>query len=174
MPVYFKKQAQIKAQSRAQFKALLFNKVFTEVSAEYSDYNNVFSIENIVKLLENTRINEYAIKLKEDKQLPFGPIYNLGPVELEILKTYIKTNLANSFIQSFKSLAGVFIFFNKKPDRNLRFYVDYWGFNNINIKNQYPLPLINKSLNWLGWAKRFIQLDLINAYHQIRICEDDK
>ena len=32
---------------------------------EYSDYNNVFSAENVIKLPENTRMNEYAIKLEE-------------------------------------------------------------------------------------------------------------
>ena len=65
---------------------------------EYSDYSNVFSAENRVELPENTKINEHTIKLEGDKQLPFGLIYNLGPVELETLKTYIKTNLVNGFI----------------------------------------------------------------------------
>ena len=59
MLVHFKKQAQI--------KALLFDKASTEVSAKYSNYSNVFLTKNAVKLLENTRINEYAIKLEENK-----------------------------------------------------------------------------------------------------------
>ena len=42
-------------------------------------------------------MNEHVIELEEGKQPPFGPIYRLGPVELETLKTYIKTNLANGF-----------------------------------------------------------------------------
>ena len=33
------------------------------------------------------------------------------------------------------------------------------------IKNRYPLPLIGKSLDWLGQVKQFTQLDLISAYH---------
>ncbi len=36
-----------------------------------------------------------------------------------VLKAYIKNNLANSFIQPFKSLTKVSIFFNKKPNRKL-------------------------------------------------------
>ena len=55
-------------------------------------------MENVAKLRKNTRMNEYTIKLKEGKQLLFGPIYNIRPVKLETLKTYIETNLANSFI----------------------------------------------------------------------------
>ena len=94
MPIYFKRQAQIKA----QVGALLFNKAPTEVPTEYSDYSNIFSAEHVAELPKNIRINEHAIKLKEGKQPPFGPIYSLGTVELETLKTYIKINLANSFI----------------------------------------------------------------------------
>ena len=98
MPVYFKKQAQIEISSKSQVRTLLFDKAVIKILAEYSNYSNIFSIENIAKLLKNTGINEYTIKLKKNKQLLFNPIYSLGLVDLEILKTYIKTNLANSFI----------------------------------------------------------------------------
>ena len=63
----FKKQVQIKSQSGVQIGTLLFNKIFTEVPAEYFNYNNIFLIENVAKFLENTKINKHAIKLKEDK-----------------------------------------------------------------------------------------------------------
>ena len=119
-------------------------------------------------------MNEYAIKLEDDKQPPFGPIYSLGPVELETLKTYMEINLANGFIRPFKSPAGAPILFDRKPDESFRLCVDYWGLNNITIKNQYPLPLISESLDQHGRAKRFIQLDLTNAYHRMRICEGDE
>ena len=63
----FKKQVQIKSQSGVQIGTLLFNKIFTEVPAEYFNYNNIFLIENVAKLLENTKINKHIIKLEEDK-----------------------------------------------------------------------------------------------------------
>ena len=163
-----------KAQNKAQVGALLFDKVLTEVLAEYSDYSNFFSVENAAELPENTRMNEHAIKLEEGKQPLFGPIYSLGPVELETLKIYIKTNLANGFIRPSKSPARAPILFDRKPDRSLRLCVDYWGLNNITIKNRYPLPLIGESLDRLGRARRFTQLDLTNAYHRMRIREGDE
>ena len=125
-------------------------------------------------LLENTSINEYAIKLSKGKQPPYGPIYSLGPVELETLKAYIKTHLKTNFIRPSKSPAGAPILFDKMPDKSLRLCVDYQGLNNLTIKNRYPLPLFSKSLDRLGSTKRFTQLDLINAYHQMRIRESDK
>ena len=147
------RKTQIEAQSRAQIQdraqvgALLFNEAPTEVPVEYSDYNNVFLAENAAELPENIGMNEHAIKLGKGKQPPFGLIYSLCPVELETLKTYIETNLANSFIRPFKSLAGAPILFDLNPDRSFRLCVDYWGLNNITIKNWYPLPLIGESLD---------------------------
>ena len=64
--------------------------------------------------------------------------------------------------------------FDKKPDRSLRFCVDYWSLNNITIKNLYPLPLIGKSLDQIDRARRFMQLDLTNAYYQLKICKGDE
>lgn len=133
MLVHSKRQAQIEvkaqmgtqAQNKVKVGALLFDKALTAVPAEYFDYNNVFLAEYITELLENTKINKHAIKLKEGKQSSFGLIYSLGSVELEMLKTDIKTNLVNSFIWSSKSLANASILFNQKPDKSLYFCVDY-------------------------------------------------
>ena len=146
--VNFKKQAQV--------GVLLFNKAPTEISAEYSDYNNVFLAKNIAELPENTKIDKYVIKLKEDKQSLFGPIYSLGLVELKTLKTYIKTNLTNGFIRLSKSLTKAPIFFNRKLDKSFYLCVDYQSLNNITIKNRYPLSLIGKLLDQLGQTRRFI------------------
>ena len=95
-------------------------------------------------------------------------------MELESLKAYIETNLANRFIRPSKSPAGAPILFEQKSDNSLRLYIDYWGLNNLTIKNRYLLPLIGKLLDRLGRARRFIQLDLTSAYHRMRISEGDE
>ena len=125
-------------------------------------------------LPERTELNEHAIDLEDGKQPPYGPIYSLGPVELETLKTYIKTHLKTGFIRPSKSPASAPILFDKKPDGSLRLCVNYQGLNNLTIKNRYPLPLIEESLDRLGQAKRFTQLDLTSASHQMRIKEGDE
>ena len=131
-------------------------------------------MENEAELPENTGINKYTIKLEKDKQPLFRPIYSLRLVEIETLKTYIKTNLANSFIWLLKSPVRALILYDRTPNKSLCLYIDYWGFNNITIKNQYPQPLIGKLLNKFGQAKRFTQLDLINVYYQMRIYKSDE
>ena len=146
----------------------------TGIPAEYSNFSNIFSSNSAAELSEHTGINDHSINLLNNKQPPYYPIYSLGLMELEMLKTYIKPNLANGFIRPSKSLAGTPILFVQKKDGSLCLCIDYWGFNNLTIKNCYPLLLISKLLNRLGCAKYFTQLDLMNAYYQMRIWKSDK
>ena len=117
----------------AQIASWLAKKV--TIPAKYLDFANVFLKESAEVLPERTGNNEHIIELEDGKQPPYRPIYSLGLVELETLKTYIKTNLANGFIQASKSPAGALILFVSKPNGSLRLCVDYQGQNNLSIKN---------------------------------------
>ena len=159
---------------RPQISGLIAEEAPTKVPAKYSDFADVFSPNLASKLPKHTKINDHTIELVEGQQPPYGPIYSLGPVELETLKAYIETNLANGFIRPSKSPAGAPILFDRKSDGSLRLCVDYRGLNNLTIKNRYPLPLIGELLDRLGRAKQFTQLDFISAYHLMRIREENK
>ena len=152
-----------------QISGMIAEEAPMKVPAEYSDFADVFFPDLASELPKYTEINNHAIELVEGQQPPYGPIYSLGPVELEILKAYIETNLANGFITPSKSPSGAPIPFDRKLDSFLRLCVDYQGLNNLTIKNQYPLPLIGESLDRLRRAKQFTQLDLTSAYHRMRI-----
>ena len=114
---------------------------------EYLDFADVFLEKSANVHPEQTETNEHAIELEKGKQPPYGPIYNLEPVELETPKIYIETNLANGFIRASKSPAGAPILFVCKPNGSLCLCINYRGLNNLTIKNWNPLPLISKSLN---------------------------
>ena len=58
-----------------------------KILAKYFNNSNIFSVENVAKLLENTKINKHTIKLEKDKQPFFEPIYGLELVELRLFKT---------------------------------------------------------------------------------------
>ena len=62
----------------------------------------------------------------------------------------------------------------KKPERDLYFYIDYWGLNVITVKNWYSLPLISETLNHLSWVRIFIKLNIIAAFNRLCIQEDDE
>ena len=163
MPIHLAQKPQI---------ALLVIKEM-QIPSKYLDSLDVFLEEKTSILPKTTKLNQHVIELQESQQLFYRPIYSLGLLKLKTLKTYIKTNLANGFIGLLKSPTDIPILFVGKPDSRLRLCIDYWV-NNLTIKNQYPLLLIGESLDWLGRAKRFIQLDFTSAYHQRRIKENNK
>ena len=120
---------------KAQIAHVKADKASIIVPSKYADFANIFLPKLAIELLKHTRINDYAIKLINNQQLPYGLIYSLGPMELKILKAYIQNNLANSFIRFFKFPIGVPILFDKKPDDSLKLCIDYQDLNNLNIKN---------------------------------------
>ena len=105
------------------------------IPAKCFDFADVFLKKSANILSKQTRINEYAIKFKKSKQLPYRPIYSLWPVELKTFKTYIETNLANSFIRISKLLADAPILFVYKSNGSFCLYVNYWELNNLTIKS---------------------------------------
>lgn len=62
------------------------------------DYADNFFLDLTMELPKNTGINKHIIKLIEDKQPLYRPIYSLDLVELETLKSYIKTQLKTRYI----------------------------------------------------------------------------
>ena len=138
--------------STPQISGLIAKKAPTKITAEYLDFANIFSLDLASKLLEYTGINNYAIELVNGQQPPYGAIYSLGLVELETLKAYIKTNLANGCRPS-KSPASAPILFDRKSDGSLQLCVNYQDLNKLTIRNRYLLLLIRELLDRLRRAK---------------------
>lgn len=87
------------------------------------------------------------MNLIKDQQLSYRPIDALKLMELETLKTYIETNLANSFIRPFKFFIDAPIFFIQKHNVSFWLYANYQGLNNLIIKRWYLLLLISGFLD---------------------------
>jgi hypothetical protein len=60
------------------------------------------------------------------------------------------------------------LFVNKK-DGSRRMCVDYRSFNEVTIKNKYPLPRIEDLFDQMTGAKIFLKIDLRSGYHQLKI-----
>ena len=104
---------------KAQIAYLKVDEAFTKISNKYANFADIFLPKLAVELFKYMRINNYAIKLVDNWQLPYGLIYSLSLVKLEILKMHIKNNLANNFIRPSKVFAGTFISFDKKSNQSL-------------------------------------------------------
>ena len=84
--------------------------------------------------------------------------------ELEVLKKYLEDNLSKGYIWASSSPAAAPVLFFKKPTGGLQFCVDYRGLNDLTIKNKYPLPLIQKTLDRLCKAIYVTKQDIIAAF----------
>jgi hypothetical protein len=94
--------------------------------------------------------------------------------ELIVLRKTLTELLDKNFIRASSSPASAPVLFVKKPGGGLRFCVDYRGLNAITCKDRYPLPLISETLRSLSKARWFTKLDVIAAFHKIRIKEGDE
>jgi hypothetical protein len=122
---------------------------------------------------------DHSIELEKDtggkeKDAPWGPLYSMSRDELLVLRKTLTDYLDKGFIRVSSSPAAAPVLFVRKPGGGLRFCVDYRGLNKITKKDRYPLPLIHETLQNISKARWFTKLDVIAAFHKIRITEGDE
>lgn len=61
-----------------------------------------------------------------------------------------------------------------KKDQSIRLCVDYRKLNIKTVRDAFPLPRIDESLDALHGAKYFTTLNLASGFHQIAMHEDDR
>ena len=94
--------------------------------------------------------------------------------ELLVLRKTLTELLDKGFIRVSSSPASVPVLFVRKPRGGLRFCIDYRRLNQITKKDRYPLPLIYETLRNISKARWFTKLDVIAAFHKIRVTEGDE
>jgi hypothetical protein len=108
------------------------------------------------------RLYDHKIKIKPEKKIPLGYyfLYNQIDEELKTLKDYLEDNLKKGFIKNSSVDFVSFILFIKKPNKSLRFCIDFRKFNKITMKDQYLIPFIEEILQYLNKTKFFTKLDI--------------
>lgn len=72
----------------------MFANVFIPFLDKFTYFVYGFQFDLVARILDNTKINNYVMKLIDDQQLFYKLIYSLKLVQLKTLKTYIEINLA--------------------------------------------------------------------------------
>ena len=99
--------------------------------------------------------------------------YRLTIREKDEVEKKVAELLENEWIQPSHSPYAAPILFVAKKGGDLRMCVDYRGVNAQTTKNKYPLPRIGDLFDQLEGSKFFTTLDLQQAYHQVRLKEED-
>ena len=150
-----------------------------KLPTEYHEYLDVFSRTLAERLPPQRPGIDHKIVLEKtsdgkDPEVPWGPLYSMSRGELLVLRKTLTELLDKNFIRASCSPAAAPVLFAKKPGGGLRFCVDYRALNTLTQKDRYPLPLIKETLSSLSKAKWFTKLDIIAAFHKIRIAEGEE
>jgi len=128
----------------------------------------------IVDILSLHQTHDHVIHFKEDAQFSVFALYDMSRDEILEFRRYLNENLNKNFIQVNHFQTIVSVLFIKKLKEELHFCMNYWDLNAITVKNQYSLSLISEMLNHLSRAKFFIKLNIISAFNQLWIKEEDE
>ncbi|KAJ6436802.1 retrovirus polyprotein [Purpureocillium lavendulum] len=150
-----------------------------KLPTHYHEYLSVFDRDEADRLPPHRPGSDHRIVLETDadgreRDAPWGPLYGMSREELIVLRRTLTELLDKGFIRASSSPASAPVLFVRKPGGGLRFCVDYRGLNAITKKDRYPLPLIEETLRSLSKAKWLTKLDVIAAFHKVRVAEGDE
>jgi hypothetical protein len=174
-----KQKSQVFSASLADINKALAVKTRTDpakvLPKQYSDFLRLFDRTEAEKLPPHRGKADHHIELEKvdgkEPEVPWGRMYDMSRDELLVLRKTLTEYLDKGFIRVSSSPASAPVLFVRKPSGGLRFCVDYRGLNKITRKDRYPLPLIYETLRNIGQAKWYTKLDVIAAFHKIRIAE---
>ena len=144
----------------------------TKVPAWLEDMKKVFEDPPEGELSKKEGEFDHKINLTVDS-LPKTLVISLRPDNQAFIKDYLDTMLRKGYIQISKSSMGAPLFLVPKKDGK-RPVVDYQKLNNVTEKDFTLLPRIDDTLDQLIGSQLFTNIDLKDAFNQMRIKEGDK
>lgn len=134
-------------------------------------YSKLFAVSDAE--LGKTNVTEHKIDTgsaqpikQRPRQLPFH-------MQTEVDK-HVDDMMKRNVIEESTSPWSSPVVLVKKKDGTTRFCVDYRKLNGLTIKDAYPLPRTDDSLDQLNGVKWFSTLDLNSGYWQVEKSPDDR
>ncbi|GFX08240.1 transposon Tf2-6 polyprotein [Trichonephila clavipes] len=138
------------------------------------------SIKGEVATIQESKISAQVVKhgVKHHILTTGQPVYSkarqLAPDKLKLAKQEFQFMLDNDIIRPSKSQWASPLHLVNKKDGTLRPCGDYRRLNAQTIPDRYPIPRIEDFNHILKDKKIFSKIDLVKAYYQIPIAEEDK
>ena len=143
----------------------------SRVDQLFRQYRNVFAGSSDVP--GKSEVVQHRIPL-DGGHVPAQPYRRVAWAQMEELRQHLRQLLAKDIIRPSCSPYSSPVVLVRKKSGELRMCVDYRGLNARTVKDAYPLPRIDESLDALGGAAIFSTMDLQSAYYQVEIAEEDK
>ena len=102
------------------------------------------------------------------------PSRRMSPSDREEAQKQINEMLELGIIQPSKSAWCAPIVLVTKKDKTKRFCIDNRKLNSATVKDAYPLPRTDDTLDTLSGSKWFSCLDLTSSYWQIKVSQEDR
>ena len=123
--------------------------------------------------LGRTDLVKHDIKTTTDKPIRQPP--RRFPIhQREEGEKQVQEMLKNEIIELSSSPWASPVVLVKKKDNSIRFCIDYRRLNEVTVKDSYPLPRIDSSLDALSGSSCFSTLDLASGYWQVGLSEEAK
>ena len=123
--------------------------------------------------LTSTPIVKRYINTSTTKPIKRRP-YRASHHHRQEIEKQVEEILWNSIIQPSVSSWVSPVVLVTKADKTLWLSIDYWSLNKATIKDSYPLPHNQDTLNTLYGNNLFTTLDLLKWYHQIEVEESSR
>ena len=102
-----------------------------------------------------------------------GGRYRQSEKERETIRKIVKDMTDMGVVRPSRSPWGASVVLVPKKDGSTRFCVDYRRLNGVTLKDVYPLPRIDATLDQLGGCKYFTAMDLTSGYWQVDMKDED-
>ncbi|KAK1930032.1 Retrovirus-related Pol polyprotein from transposon 297 [Phytophthora citrophthora] len=94
--------------------------------------------------------------------------------ENELIDKEVDDMLAQGVIEPGEGAWGFPVVIVRKKDGSVRFCIDYRALNSVTLKDVYPLPRVDETLEARHGSQRFSSLDLHAGYWQLGVFGPDK
>lgn len=142
-----------------------------EVAALLTEFADVFA--HSADDLGRTSIVKHEIRTNGSKPIRQNP-RRLPISQRAVAEAEIDKMLKRGVIEPSSSPWASPIVLVRKKDGTTRFCVDYRKLNSATVKDSYPLPRIDDSINALSGSCWFSTLDLASGYWQVEVEEKDR
>lgn len=120
-----------------------------------------------------TDLVEHSIQLTTDRPIKIAS-YKTQPHKQRIIEDKVNEMLAEDVIEESKSPFSSPVVLARKKNGEWRFCVDFRALNDITVKDAYPLPRMEETLQALHGNSYFTTLDLLSGFWQIPLTPGDR